>query len=141
MPSQNREAERKRLAKWRAENPEKHDRINREGGWKKRGIPMTVAKYETLMYLQNGRCAICRAKPKGRLVVDHNHMTGEVRGLLCNLCNRYVVMVAEKFPKLFAEAIFYLEKHGTQSDHTVTQSRVVCISCLERDKDSANKVG
>lgn len=44
--------------------------------------------YDTLLALQGGRCAVCRAKPKGkRLVVDHDHKTGAVRGLLCARCN------------------------------------------------------
>lgn len=43
---------------------------------------------------QNGCCAICK-KPessfKMRLSVDHNHKTGQVRGLLCYRCNKFVV--------------------------------------------------
>lgn len=34
----------------------------------------------------DGRCAICGWRPD-RLVVDHHHMTGAVRGLLCRGCN------------------------------------------------------
>lgn len=34
-------------------------------------------------------CGICGAEPKGRrLDRDHDHKTGEMRGLLCHLCNR-----------------------------------------------------
>jgi len=44
---------------------------------------------------QGGRCAICmvheddleHATFRNKLVVDHNHRTGEVRGLLCSRCN------------------------------------------------------
>ena len=34
---------------------------------------------------QKGRCAICQSED--RLVIDHDHDTGAVRGLLCHGCN------------------------------------------------------
>ena len=52
---------------------------------------LSRAQYEALLSLQGERCAICRRGPEGsgkkRLTVDHDHRTGEVRGVLCNLCN------------------------------------------------------
>jgi len=39
-----------------------------------------------MIVAQNGRCAICQEQG-GLLHVDHSHTTGEVRGLLCRLCN------------------------------------------------------
>jgi len=63
------------------------------------------AQYRDLYLAQKGRCAICqKAKgihpddPRGRgsrrLGVDHNHVTGQVRGLLCTggdkTCNRII---------------------------------------------------
>lgn len=40
--------------------------------------------YDRLMDLQGGRCYICRQMPhEKRLAVDHDHVTGAVRGLLC----------------------------------------------------------
>lgn len=49
---------------------------------------LTSAQYDALLELQGGKCAICRAKPVSkRLAVDHDHKTGEVRGLLCSRCN------------------------------------------------------
>lgn len=47
-----------------------------------------AAEYKRLLDLQGGKCAICRSRPKSkRLAVDHDHQTGEVRGLLCSRCN------------------------------------------------------
>lgn len=55
------------------------------------GLP--AEEYDRLLEFQEGRCAICGNKPSGktRLAVDHDHQTGEVRGLLCageRGCNR-----------------------------------------------------
>lgn len=50
-------------------------------------------EYERLLAVQDGKCAICRrATGKARrLAVDHDHATGEVRGLLCKPCNRTIL--------------------------------------------------
>jgi hypothetical protein len=49
---------------------------------------LTAEQYDALLERQGGKCAICRARPRSkRLAVDHNHKTGEVRGLLCSRCN------------------------------------------------------
>lgn len=55
-----------------------------------------VEHYETLLKKQRGKCAICKRPPSEEntrpgarpyLCIDHDHSTGEVRGLLCNDCN------------------------------------------------------
>lgn len=50
---------------------------------------LTPDQYYTILQLQNGGCAICGCKPKPtkHLAVDHNHNTGDIRGLLCFRCN------------------------------------------------------
>lgn len=53
---------------------------------------MTEAIYRKLRREQNGRCFICQRRPKRigdrrGLATDHDHKTGEVRGLLCAGCN------------------------------------------------------
>jgi hypothetical protein len=54
---------------------------------------LTEEEWRALYAAQGGRCAICqKVKHPGKLGVDHNHLTGEVRGLLCvtgdKSCNR-----------------------------------------------------
>lgn len=57
---------------------------------------LTLGAYDHLVMLQCGACAICghvpgedpEASPQTRtLVVDHDHASGMVRGLLCTRCN------------------------------------------------------
>jgi hypothetical protein len=51
---------------------------------------LSLDDYDGILELQGGCCKICRTDQpgtKGRFAVDHNHVTNEVRGLLCNGCN------------------------------------------------------
>lgn len=48
---------------------------------------ISAAEYDALLAKQDGACAICRKRSKARLCVDHCHLTGTVRGLLCRACN------------------------------------------------------
>lgn len=45
---------------------------------------ITEEEYQALLAFQDGRCYVCARKALSkRLAVDHDHITGEVRGLLC----------------------------------------------------------
>jgi hypothetical protein len=51
---------------------------------------ITLEDYNQMFEEQKGRCAICgihQSEMSKALSVDHNHNTGEIRGLLCNNCN------------------------------------------------------
>lgn len=57
-----------------------------------RKYKITYEQYLDLVFKSNGHCAICNMQFDGRCKfksphVDHNHQTGEVRGLLCQNCN------------------------------------------------------
>lgn len=54
---------------------------------------ITVEEYDLLFTFQGGCCYVCKKPcPTGRrLAVDHDHQTGQVRGLLCVNCNQRVV--------------------------------------------------
>jgi hypothetical protein len=57
----------------------------------RRKYGISLKKYEKMYEDQNGRCAICGIEennaPRGSLFIDHCHISGEVRGLLCHFCN------------------------------------------------------
>lgn len=55
---------------------------------------LTEHQYDELLKKQNYCCAVCgkhETEENRRLAVDHNHKTGEIRGLLCNYCNHRIV--------------------------------------------------
>lgn len=97
----------KHSTKWRKENPEKwkkwwdvyysrnKEKIARYRTEYNLGLHgLTIEDYEELKREQNNCCAICRLPENqsggkhNKLLVDHNHKTGRIRGLLCDRCNR-----------------------------------------------------
>ncbi len=44
---------------------------------------MSLADFNLLQTIQDGKCKICGKKSQKTLVVDHNHKDGQIRGLLC----------------------------------------------------------
>lgn len=73
--------------------------------------------YENLLHEQNSACAICgiNAEEIGRkLIIDHNHDTLQVRGLLCWRCNSGIGFFRDE-QALLAMAINYLRKHDDAS--------------------------
>lgn len=56
----------------------------------KSNYDITLNEYNQMFTDQNGCCAICetpQSELKIRLAVDHDRVTGKVRGLLCPSCN------------------------------------------------------
>lgn len=78
---------------------------------------MSVAEFDRLAANQAGVCAICKREPSGRgatpprLYVDHDHVTGAVRGLLCHSCNTGLGHLRDDRDRLLA-AIEYLRRSG-----------------------------
>lgn len=107
--------------KYRLQKPDKRRIIQ----WRSRGIDITPEGRAILFQNQDGRCAVCRRPErffKVRLAVDHNHKTGEVRGLLCSRCNRHVVALLEHEPDLILAAQRYL--NARRSPETVEPQSV-----------------
>ena len=64
-------------------------------------------EYRDLVIGQAGRCLICGRVPRRNLVVDHDHATGKVRGLLCHLCNQGLGALGDD-PSHLSAALRYL---------------------------------
>lgn len=74
---------------------------------------ITESDYETLLASQGGLCPI-GGHPLVKPVVDHDHDTGKVRGILCALCNASIGGLDTE-QKLLG-AIEYLRKHARRSN-------------------------
>jgi hypothetical protein len=98
------------MEKYRADHPvsaEKHRQYSLKA---KHGL--TLAEFDAMAARQDGRCAICGTDAPGawgRLCVDHDHRTGELRGLLCSDCNVAIGRLHDD-PQLIRRAAAYLEK-------------------------------
>ena len=90
------------MRRWRAANPGEVRAMDR---WRKYGL--TPEAFAELVAAHDGHCAICDRVPK-RLVIDHDHDTGVVRGLLCDPCNIRVGWIEKEG---LAAALAYLQKH------------------------------
>lgn len=101
---------------WRKRNPEKaksiaeHNSLNRR--FKKYGL--TLDQYHALAEKQDFRCAICGVVPDDNygglhdgFHIDHSHVSGGVRGLLCKHCNVGIGMLKDS-EKVLQAAIKYL---------------------------------
>jgi hypothetical protein len=78
----------------------------------KREYNITLEDYNLMFKQQNGCCAICnkhQSELSKTLSVDHCHITGEVRGLLCNGCNRGMGMLGDNI-QILKNAVKYLSK-------------------------------
>jgi hypothetical protein len=79
---------------------------------------VTVGFIDALRESQDNSCAICKtpadeiphtAFKHNPLVIDHDHVTGEIRGLLCPTCNS-MLGHAKDDPQILQSAIQYLTK-------------------------------
>lgn len=114
----NREKYDARNRKWAKEHPEKIKEYGRN--WQKNNpekarsnrlkykYGITLDEYNIIYVNQNGVCAICRKINFRNLVVDHHHITGKVRGLLCDNCNVVLGLIGEQ-KEIAQDIIKYLE--------------------------------
>ena len=105
-----------RTRQWRERNREKY-LYGKSNCRLRKAYGITRAEYLALVARQNGLCAVCgnpprRGSKKDMLHVDHDHATGRMRGLLCDLCNRGIGMLRDDF-RIVSAAAKYLKAHGS----------------------------
>jgi hypothetical protein len=94
-----------------------HQHYIKQLKWQAYGVD--AARYQEMLSEQGGVCAICGQREKttgyasGKtkdLAVDHDHVTGAVRALLCSACNTAIGLFNDD-EKLLAKAQTYLLYH------------------------------
>jgi hypothetical protein len=113
--------------RWQKKNPEKTKSIltawNKKNPVKiktyylKRMYGLDYESYIRLLEAQNGLCYLCN-KPETQkrrgvtisLAIDHCHVSGKVRKLLCARCNTVIGMIEEDLP-LLEKMMKYLKDH------------------------------
>lgn len=105
---------------WRKENPDKVNTFNKR--WRDKNPDKTKAiriksryglsteQLEKLRTKQNNCCAICLDETD--LHIDHDHTTGQIRGLLCGSCNKGIGLLKDDINNL-ENAIIYLRQKVT----------------------------
>jgi DNA-directed RNA polymerase subunit RPC12/RpoP len=83
----------------------------REKNWYARGIFCSMKTFLEKLMEQNYKCAICGRIVNTSAPLDHNHTTGEVRGVLCNKCNLLLGMAKDDID-ILKSAIEYLQKYS-----------------------------
>ena len=74
---------------------------------------VTKDQYFEMQSRQGGKCAICKGTDTPRrLAVDHDHVTGKVRGLLCRRCNQILGSMEDNVD-WFRTIVSYLETGDT----------------------------
>jgi hypothetical protein len=94
--------------KYKSKHPERVQAAQR-----KRIYGMGSKGFDEFVKQQGGGCAICGNQDWAGHTphVDHDHVTGNVRGILCRLCNTALGMIKDN-PKTALAMATYLEKHG-----------------------------
>lgn len=107
---------------WREKFPEKAKLLSirqaQEKRFRNHGI--TKSDYDAMLFSQKGVCAVCGETPVtsavragankyDNFVIDHDHETGIIRGIVCTNCNVALGMIRDD-PKKARKLALYLEK-------------------------------
>ena len=137
----NPEPARERVRRWANENPErvaKRAEEYRASGQRaiadrryhlKRKYGISPEEYDVLLDRQGGGCAICGRPPTPgiSLHVDHDHLTGCIRGLLCFQCNNALGDFEDSHERLQLALHYLGPEPGTEELAALTRARVLAL--------------
>jgi len=98
--------------RWCKRHPERVKMVRRKS-YLKTTYGLSLEQFQQMLHEQNNVCKLCRKKVawkkrNGSFVIDHEHKSGRIRGLLCNSCN---VMIGQ-LEKIGLEKISKYLKDG-----------------------------
>lgn len=99
---------------------------------------MSVEQFDTLLADQGGACGVCKEpEPEdmgGRRawwVIDHDHRTHKIRGILCNACNFGIGQFKDD-PALLQAAANYLLMKTRLLDHAIPRQETALGARIKR---------
>ena len=136
----NPDAAKDRARRWQQENPERLNayrrarrlepevKLRERAGHLKRKYGITVQQYDAMLEAQGGGCCICGRPPREdiSLHVDHDHSTGNIRGILCFRCNNALADFQDN-QHLLQKAADYLDRQDHRDDVELIRERVLSL--------------
>lgn len=107
--TENRQSANANMRRFRQNNPEKA-RLIRKRAMVRKVYGITLEEYNEITAASC--CEICGTKIRpNRKCLDHDHVTGKIRGLLCNGCNTGIGFFKEN-PEVMEAAADYIRRHA-----------------------------
>lgn len=108
--------------RWTEENPHRVKEYREKDSWTltKRCARRGITPEELVDRFERQECCCAICKNPVRLMdsaIDHNHNTGEFRGVLCKQCNRALGMFKDSISVL-RSAVEYLEAFGSYGNNS-----------------------
>lgn len=107
-----REKQRHRYTRW---NNKPETKIKKRNSRIKKTYGITPERFSEMLKEQDGVCRICRMPMNPKICIDHDHVTGKVRGLLCHNCNVGLGNFGHLITILL-EAAKYLQSHSPECE-------------------------
>ena len=98
-------------------------------------------EYEDMYKTQNGACKICskQFKPGVSAHVDHDHVTREVRGLLCVNCNTGIGLLEDSAVTCLNAAIYLVSVEESKTEYSKLKEVIDQLTAIIKEKYSDNQ--